>query len=89
MTNVWWLNYNLQSPISYVQETLGDVNQDGNIDIWDIMSTVNIVLNISPEPTEYETWAADINKDSQIKVHVYKQLMVVNPGNIFMLIIVP
>jgi len=52
----------------YSQDILGDVNQDGTIDILDILRTVNIVLNVPPEPTDYENWAADVNADSIINI---------------------
>ncbi len=38
----------------FTQDLLGDLNQDGAIDILDIIRTVNIVLEVPPEPTEYE-----------------------------------
>ena len=41
----------------------GDVNNDGNINIQDVISTVNIILN----STSYIE-AADINGDSSIDV---------------------
>ena len=42
---------------------LGDVNGDGNIDVLDVVLTVNIILNlIDPSP------AADLNQDGVINV---------------------
>jgi len=47
---------------------LGDVNQDENLDILDIVRIVNIILNTPPEPTWYELWASDFNQDGNINV---------------------
>jgi len=52
----------------YSQDILGDVNQDGSVDILDIVRTVNIVLEVPPEPSEYELWAADVNADADINI---------------------
>jgi len=52
----------------YSQDILGDVNQDGSVDILDIIRTVNIILETPPEPTEYELWASDVNLDSQTNI---------------------
>ena len=46
----------------------GDINDDGSIDILDVTRSVNIILGISPSPSEYELWAADFNSDLSIDV---------------------
>lgn len=46
----------------------GDVNGDGEINILDIVRTVNIILDIGPDPTESELWAADLNSDGEINI---------------------
>ena len=46
---------------------LGDLNSDGNVDILDVVSTVNIVLG-NNEPTENQECAADMNSDGVINV---------------------
>ncbi len=46
----------------------GDVNIDGEINILDIVRTVNIILEIGPDPTESELWAADLNADGEINI---------------------
>ena len=39
---------------------LGDVNQDGIINVLDVVSAVNFVIG-QIEPSNYEFWATDIN----------------------------
>ncbi|MDP6684663.1 MAG: dockerin type I domain-containing protein [Candidatus Marinimicrobia bacterium] len=48
------------------QTTLGDLNQDGEVNIMDIMRTLSIYLENPPPPTNYELNAADVNADSVI-----------------------
>ncbi len=50
------------------REYLGDVNQDGEIDVLDIVRIVNIILENDPPPTEYELWASDVNVDESTDV---------------------
>ncbi len=51
---------------SVAQTTLGDLNQDGEVNILDIMRTLSIYLENPPPPTDYELNAADVNADSTI-----------------------
>ena len=46
----------------------GDINHDGSINVTDIVSTVNIILEITVEVTAYELWAGDYNSDSDINI---------------------
>ena len=46
---------------------LGDVNQDGIINILDVVSAVNFVID-QDEPSNYEFWATDINMDGLLNV---------------------
>ena len=46
---------------------LGDVNQDGTINVLDVVSAVNFVTG-QVEPTSYEFWASDLNSDSLLNV---------------------
>ncbi|MBL7134994.1 MAG: carboxypeptidase regulatory-like domain-containing protein [Candidatus Marinimicrobia bacterium] len=46
----------------------GDINQDGNIDVADIVKEVNFILNTGEPPTPVEFWCADMNGDHQINV---------------------
>jgi hypothetical protein len=52
---------------SYSQ-TLGDLNQDGLININDILREVNIILEIPPIPSEYEILVGDLNVDDEINL---------------------
>jgi len=45
---------------------LGEVNNDGSINVLDILRVVNFILG--EEPTNYEFWAADLNQDGSINV---------------------
>ena len=45
----------------------GDVNQDGRINIMDVLMTVNIVLGVV-EPTPSQNWAADCNEDAIMNI---------------------
>ena len=45
-----------------------DVNNDGLINVIDIVNTVNIILGISSNPSEIELCAADANSDDVINV---------------------
>ena len=45
---------------------LGDINYDGELDILDIISIVEIILNGSD--SNYDIWASDINQDMNIDV---------------------
>ncbi|MFQ6093103.1 MAG: dockerin type I domain-containing protein, partial [bacterium] len=45
----------------------GDVNQDGEINVLDVLMAVNIILAII-EPTPSQSWAADCNGDDIVNV---------------------
>ena len=45
----------------------GDINQDGTVNVVDIVQTISFILG-SSEPNDYQFWAADINDDGQINV---------------------
>ena len=57
--DAWYLNN--------LDYTLGDVNQDENIDILDVISIINIVLDIY-EPELIEILSSDINEDQIINI---------------------
>ena len=46
---------------------LGDINQDGSINVVDIILDVNFILNTNT-PNAYQTWAGDINGDGILNV---------------------
>ncbi|NQU67857.1 MAG: hypothetical protein HQ510_07955 [Candidatus Marinimicrobia bacterium] len=47
---------------------MGDVNNDGEINVLDIVRIVNIILNIEPEPTSGELLAGDVNFDDSVNI---------------------
>lgn len=53
-----WFNY---------APTAGDVNQDGTINVLDVLSTINIILNVI-QPTPGQEWAADCNGDETVNI---------------------
>ena len=53
--------------LSTLEYILGDVNQDQNIDILDVISMVNIILG-SLEPNIVEFLSSDINEDEVINI---------------------
>ena len=64
LTNIY---AQLISPSSGPNCTVFDVNDDGNIDVLDVVQMVNIVLgNIIPD--DYQSCAADVNDDNNIDV---------------------
>ena len=64
-----WMMYVLNELIGDSSEGIaGDVNNDGLINILDVIQTVNIILGANPNPTVYELWAADMNQDGNIDI---------------------
>ena len=45
---------------------MGDLNQDGLINVQDIILTINLVLGASP--SDYELCSGDINEDGVIDI---------------------
>jgi len=52
----------------YIMGTKGDLNQDGVVDVTDVVREINIILGRPPAPTPYEQWAGDMNNDGVIDV---------------------
>jgi len=50
------------------RDLLGDVNNDGSIDVQDIILIVDIILNDEVEYGEYELWASNVNADETTDV---------------------
>jgi len=57
----------------YGQNILGDLNQDGSVDILDVVLLVGIILGETP--TEWEAYAGDLNGDGSIDVLDVVQLV--------------
>ena len=67
ITKYWILCLIFIFSLSFTQ-TLGDLNQDESVDVLDIIRTVNIILEVPPEPSDYEIWAGDVNVDYETNV---------------------
>ena len=44
----------------------GDMEPDGDRDLFDILRVVDIILEVPPAPTAYEVWAGDLDDNEQI-----------------------
>ena len=45
---------------------MGDLNQDGLINVQDIILSINIILGASP--SDYQLWSGDLNQDGVIDI---------------------
>lgn len=59
--------FNLQLDSEAVLPIPGDVNNDGLLNITDVVYIVNIILG-NVEPTDIELYAADFNQDGQVNI---------------------
>ena len=57
----------LELTVSDFEVLLGDVTNDSAIDVLDIVSIVNIILE-NVDPSNYELIAADLNQDSLVNI---------------------
>ena len=48
-------------------DILGDVNNDGTIDVLDIILVVNFIMDTS-NPNNQEIWCSDLNGDTNINI---------------------
>jgi hypothetical protein len=44
----------------------GDLDNDGDVDLFDVLRAVDIVLEVGPDPTPLESCAADIDEDGDV-----------------------
>ena len=51
-----------------VEPQVGDVNEDGKVDILDIVRMINIILAVEGGPTEYQVWSSDYTGDGQVNI---------------------
>jgi len=63
-----WMLWVLEELTGSSQGIVGDLNNDGMVNILDIIQTVNIILGSNTNPTNYEIWAADLNQDNNIDI---------------------
>ena len=54
--------------LSQNADQVGDLNQDSELDIQDIVILINMIIDLDHVPTEYELWAADVNDNSDIDI---------------------
>ena len=60
--------YQVSQDVKIINE-LGDVNQDGALNILDLVGIANIILEGSdPSVTNYAIWASDVNMDMEINI---------------------
>lgn len=67
-TNDWWSPAESPTPVPTLTPTgqKGDLEPDGDWDLFDVLRSVDIVLDIPPLPSAYEQWAADMDDDLDI-----------------------
>jgi hypothetical protein len=67
-TNDWWSPAESPTPVPTLTPTgqKGDLEPDGDWDLFDVLRAVDIVLDIPPLPSPYEQWAADMDDDFDI-----------------------
>jgi hypothetical protein len=46
----------------------GDLNQDGEMNLFDILRCVDIILDEPPPPSPHESWAADLDENGEINL---------------------
>ena len=63
----WFFSYIGEPEDDFEVELYGDVNFDGTLNVTDIITMVNFVLNTST-PTEEEFLTADINQDGILNI---------------------
>ena len=62
----WFFGYIGEPEEDFVVDLYGDVNQDGTIDITDIVLVINFILG--GEPTEEQFLTADMNQDGTLNI---------------------
>ena len=77
--NYYWNNYrgdnhNTGSYVYQSNGTIGDLNNDGIIDVLDLVTTINIIMDLI-EPSSTQQFAGDINSDGIIDILDVVQLV--------------
>jgi len=77
--NYYWNNYrgdnhNTGSYVYQSNGTIGDLNGDGIIDVLDLVTTINIIMDLV-DPTSMQQFAGDINSDGIIDILDVVQLV--------------
>lgn len=60
--------FNDGSGIEQPECLLGDINSDNLFNITDVVRLINIIVNIGPDPSEYELCSSDINEDNLLNI---------------------
>ena len=60
-------SFSIEFEITEIPMLLGDINEDGVIDILDVIMCVNIITELIT-PTVYQELASDVNQDGDINV---------------------
>jgi len=60
-------NSNLICDTGYASYGLGDINEDGSLDVLDVVLIVNFIMGYDI-PTSSQEWASDINNDETINI---------------------
>tara|TARA_Y100000994_G_scaffold129031_1_gene105803 strand:- start:193 stop:567 length:375 start_codon:yes stop_codon:yes gene_type:complete len=67
-------NHNTGSYTFESSGTIGDLNNDGVLDVLDLVTTINIIMDVL-EPSSIQIYAGDINTDGNIDVLDVVQLV--------------
>ena len=59
--------FNIIENLKYINP-LGDITHDENIDVTDVLSCVNIILNPDENDDDYMQWAGDLDQNNMINV---------------------
>ena len=62
-----WMMYVISALLNNQNGILGDLNEDGIINILDVINLLNIILGASI-PNEHQIWSSDLNQDENINI---------------------
>ena len=57
-----------EAALDYDVRMKGDVNDNGVIEVADIQREINIILEVPPPATSYESWAGDFDDSESIDI---------------------
>ena len=61
-----WAGFDEIDISSPASGTKGDMEPDGDLDLFDVLRLVDIVLEVPPPPTSHELWAGDMDADGDV-----------------------
>ena len=47
----------------------GDLNANGDYDLFDVLRVIDIILDIPPQPSPWELWAGDMDNDGDVDLY--------------------